>query len=88
MLPKTQKTGFWKFVKGGAKTLFVIEAVCFAVTYGVYYRMNTNRDFRQYMNTNFPFVLDYYYKIGETLGDSNIRSIDSTYWRAEAKKSE
>lgn len=43
MLPKTQKTGFWKFVKGGAKTLFVIEAVCFAVTYGVYYRMNTDR---------------------------------------------
>lgn len=43
MLPKTPKSGFWKFVKGSAKTLFVIEAVCFAASYGVYYRMNTNR---------------------------------------------
>lgn len=43
MLSKTPKSGFWKFVKGSAKTLFVIEAVCFAASYGVYYRMNTNR---------------------------------------------
>ena len=43
MLPKTPKSSFWKFVKGSAKTLFVIEAVCFAASYGVYYRMNTNR---------------------------------------------
>lgn len=48
MLPKTPKSGFWKFVKGSAKTLFVIEAVCFAASYGVYYRMNTNRG-KQYI---------------------------------------
>lgn len=43
MLPKTPKSGIWKFVKGSAKTLFVIEAVAFAASYAVYYRMNTNR---------------------------------------------
>lgn len=43
MLPKTPKSSFWKFVKGSAKTLFVIETFCFAASYGVYYRMNTNR---------------------------------------------
>lgn len=43
MLPKTPKPAFWKFLKGSAKVLFIAEAVCFAATYGVYYRMNTNR---------------------------------------------
>lgn len=49
MLPKTPKSGFWKFVKGSAKTLFVVEAVCFAASYGVYYRMNTNRGMYKYI---------------------------------------
>ncbi|XP_075154121.1 protein CEBPZOS [Haematobia irritans] len=86
MLPKTPKSVFWKFVKGSAKTLFVVEAVCFAASYAVYYRMNTNREFRQYVNQNYPFVLDYYYKLGEVLGNSNLREIDSTIWRTQQKK--
>ncbi|XP_023306691.2 protein CEBPZOS [Lucilia cuprina] len=86
MLPKTPKSPFWKFVKSSAKTLFIIETFCFAASYGVYYRMNTNREFRQYINKNFPFVLDYYYKVGEFLGNSNLREIDSTIWRTQEKK--
>lgn len=86
MLPKTRKSNIWNFVKGSAKTLFVIEAVCFAASYGIYYRMNTNRDFRQYMNENFPYVLNYYYKIGEVLGNSHLRGIDSAIWTAKNKK--
>ncbi|XP_054743226.1 protein CEBPZOS [Anastrepha obliqua] len=88
MLSKKPKPAFWKFVKGGAKTLFIAEAICFAVSYGVYYRMNTNREFRHYINENFPFVLDYYYKAGEVLGNSNLRQIDSAVWRAESGKRE
>lgn len=38
-----QKSGFWKFVAKSAKILFVVEVVTFAVTYGVWHRMNTNR---------------------------------------------
>lgn len=86
MLPKTPKSGFWKLVKSSAKALFVIEVGCFAASYGVYYRMNTNREFRQHINDNYPFVLDYYYKIGEIVGNSNLREIDATVWRAEDKK--
>lgn len=47
MLPKSPKSSFWKFLKGSAKVLFVAEAVCFAASYGVYYRMNTNRGKRK-----------------------------------------
>lgn len=86
MLPKTPKSGFWKFVKTSAKVLFVIEAVCFAGSYAVYHRMNTNREFRQYINENCPFLLDYYYKFGEFLGNSKLREVDATIWRAEETK--
>ncbi|ALC39369.1 CG42371, partial [Drosophila busckii] len=80
MLPKTPRTGIWKFIKGGAKTLFVIEAVCFAASYGLYYRMNTDRDFRRYINEKYPFALEYYYQIGELIGDNKARQIDASYW--------
>lgn len=43
-------------------------------------------EFRQYINDNFPFVLDYYYKVGEVIGNSNLREIDATIWRAQEKK--
>lgn len=104
MLPKTPKPAIWRFIKGSAKTLFVLEAVCFAASYGVYYRMNTNRgktaalyisfqiinnyapaEFRQHIHENYPFVLDYYYKIGEIVGDSKVRQTDANYWSAQKK---
>ncbi|XP_017477429.1 PREDICTED: uncharacterized protein LOC108367346 [Rhagoletis zephyria] len=88
MLSKKPKPAFWKLIKGSAKVLFIAEAVCFATSYGVYYRMNTNREFRQYINENFPLALDYFYKVGEVLGNSNQRQIDAAVWRAESEKRE
>lgn len=105
MLPKTPKPAIWKFIKGSAKTLFVLEAVCFAASYGLYYRMNTDqggchkmlyislfqlitsaslKDFRRYINEKYPFALDYYYKIGELVGDSTARQKDSISWSSQA----
>jgi hypothetical protein len=43
MLKKNPKPQYFKYVRSGAKTLFVIEAVLFAASYGVWYRMNTSR---------------------------------------------
>lgn len=91
MLPKTPKSikrTYWKFVKSSAKVLFVVEVFLFAGSYGVYHRMNTNREFRRYVNENYPFVLDYYYKVGEVIGNSNLRQIDAARWRSEETKSE
>jgi hypothetical protein len=43
MLKKNPKPGYLKYVRSGAKVLFVIEAAVFAACYGVWYRMNTSR---------------------------------------------
>lgn len=43
MLKKNPKPGYLRYVRSGAKVLFVIEAVLFAACYGVWYRMNTSR---------------------------------------------
>lgn len=81
MLKKIPKPTIWRFVKTSAKTLFVIEAVLFACSYGIYYRMNTNRDFRQYMNDNFPYFLEGFYTVGELFGDKKQRELDANIWK-------
>jgi len=81
MLRRPPKPAFWKFVKGSAKTLFVVEAVLFAASYGFWYRMNTNREFRHYINENCPYLLDKYYQIGELFGDTRQRELDFTLWK-------
>lgn len=43
MLKKNPKPGYLRYVRTSAKVLFVIEAAIFAVSYGVWYRMNTSR---------------------------------------------
>jgi hypothetical protein len=43
MLKKNSKPQYLKYVRSGAKAFFVIEAVLFAASYGVWYRMNTSR---------------------------------------------
>lgn len=43
MLKKNPKPQYLKYVRSGAKALFVLEAVIFAASYGVWYRMNTSR---------------------------------------------
>lgn len=88
MLQKTPKPAFWKFVKRSAAVLFVAEAVAFAVSYGVWHRMNTNREFRQYMHDNLPLILEGFYKVGETFGSSRTREVDFTVWQKELDKKE
>lgn len=89
MLKKTPKSQFIKYVRGGAKVIFVAEAVLFAVSYGIWYRMNTSRDFRLYMHNNCSWILNGYYKIGEMLpSDSKscqIRELDMKLWKQEGK---
>ncbi|XP_067010046.1 uncharacterized protein [Anabrus simplex] len=58
MLKKRPKSTVLKYVRTGAKIAFVAEAVIFALSYGVWYRLNTSRDFRFYMHNNFNWVLD------------------------------
>uniref|UniRef100_A0A182SW54 Uncharacterized protein n=1 Tax=Anopheles maculatus TaxID=74869 RepID=A0A182SW54_9DIPT len=43
MLQKQARPGYKKFIKTSAKTLIVVEAILFAVSYAGWYRLNTNR---------------------------------------------
>ncbi|XP_065158191.1 uncharacterized protein [Atheta coriaria] len=82
MISKNPKSNFLKTVRRAAVIGFVLEAVSFAVCYAGYHRLNTERDFRLYIRDNYPSILDLYYKVGETLGDSNLRQQDNNIWFA------
>lgn len=43
MLMKTPKSGPLKWLKRGATVLFIGEAIAFAVSYGLWYSVNTRR---------------------------------------------
>lgn len=84
MLPiEPKKTNFFKYFKTGAKYLIAAEILGFVVSYGVWNRMNHNREFRLYLNESFPSVLEGYYKFGELIDKDNverIRNVDQSYW--------
>lgn len=49
MLQKAPKPQLWKFVKKGAKILFVAELIAFAGSYGVWHYMNTDSGKRPFL---------------------------------------
>nr|CAH7720293.1 unnamed protein product [Callosobruchus chinensis] len=84
MLTKHPKPAYRKWLKKGALVLLVLEGACFAGSYFVWNKANTQRDFRKYLRDNLPFVLEYYYKTGELLNSrNNVRHTDQVYWEQE-----
>ncbi|XP_018563719.1 protein CEBPZOS [Anoplophora glabripennis] len=84
MIIKNPKPAYRRWLKKGALTLFVIEAVCFAGSYFVWHRINTERDYRRYLHDNYPSILEAFYKTGELIDSkSNIRQIDQAYWNED-----
>jgi hypothetical protein len=57
MLRKNPKSQYLRYVRGGVKVFFVIEAVLFAASYGVWHRMNTSRGEWVEIGKRFIFVL-------------------------------
>jgi hypothetical protein len=43
MLRKNPKRQYLRYVRGGVKVLFAVEAVLFVASYGVWHRLNTSR---------------------------------------------
>ncbi|XP_057651277.1 uncharacterized protein LOC130890892 [Diorhabda carinulata] len=81
MLLKNPKSATRKWFKRGVYTLIVIEGACFAGSYFIWYKINTNRDTRKYLFDNYPSILENYYKIGELIDSQNkIRQVDLAYW--------
>ncbi|CAG4985674.1 unnamed protein product [Parnassius apollo] len=85
MLEKKPKSASKRFIRYALGTVFVAEAVGIAVSYGLYFKLNTDRDFRLYMHKNYYWVLDGYYGLGELLGGQKTRELDHKVWTNEGK---
>ncbi|XP_047657526.1 protein CEBPZOS isoform X1 [Tachysurus fulvidraco] len=76
MPPKTMEPLARKIFKG----VLFLEVLGVSAAYGLYYRMNTSRDFRCTMNKHFPSILEVYYKSNEWAGNYGIREADQSVW--------
>jgi len=86
MLYKSAKPAYRRYIANTAKVLLVFEFIAFGSTYFGWRHFNTNRDFRYKARTDYPWLLEAYYNLGE-LADKNYkgRSADLEYWRKEGK---
>lgn len=85
MLTKTPKPAFKRYIISSIKTVLLFEAAGLAASYGLWYKCNTDRDFRLYLYKNYNWALEGYYGIGEKLSNQKTREVDLTYWRSEGK---
>lgn len=86
MISKHPKPFYRRLLIKGAAALFVAEAAGFVGCYWVWTKLNSDREFRNTIRHKYPFVLDYYYKFGEVLGDSKARQLDYDYWQKQSQK--
>ncbi|XP_041986435.1 protein CEBPZOS [Aricia agestis] len=85
MLEKKPSPSYKRWLGTTAKTIFVAEVVGFAFSYGIWYKLNTERDFRLYMHKNLNWVLEGYYRLGEVIADHKTRELDKKIWTQEGK---
>ncbi|XP_045447276.1 uncharacterized protein LOC123655549 [Melitaea cinxia] len=85
MLEKKPKSRLKRVLGLTAATIFVAESIGIAVTYGLWYKLNTERDFRLYMYKNYNWVLEGYYQVGERVGGLKTRELDTAVWTNEGK---
>ncbi|XP_030412947.1 protein CEBPZOS isoform X2 [Gopherus evgoodei] len=62
------------------KGVLLLEVAGLAGAYLLFYRMDTNQDFRHTMNKRFPSILEVYYKSNEWAGVHGIREKDQLKW--------
>ncbi|KAK3776610.1 hypothetical protein RRG08_063314 [Elysia crispata] len=87
-MKKIPKQTTWRQKLGiGVTFLVAAEITACLGTYIFWRKMNRDRDFRYKVYQVSPFMLDYYYKIGETLGGASQRSLDLEAWETSNEKS-
>ncbi|XP_024052756.2 protein CEBPZOS isoform X3 [Terrapene carolina triunguis] len=62
------------------KGILLLEVAGIAGAYSLFYRMDTNEDFRHTMNRRFPSILEVYYKSNEWAGVYGKREEDQLKW--------
>ncbi|KAF5294902.1 hypothetical protein FQR65_LT10700 [Abscondita terminalis] len=87
MLKKEPKSGFKlkRFIGKTAVVLIIAETASFFACYGLWAKLNSDREFRNTVRQKIPVVLESYYKFGETIGGGSVREIDYEIWRKEGK---
>ncbi|XP_043841644.1 protein CEBPZOS [Dromiciops gliroides] len=62
------------------KGILAFELLGITGAYFLFYKMNTNQDFRHTMSRRFPLILEVYYKSNEWAGLYGIREHDQEAW--------
>ncbi|XP_065058233.1 protein CEBPZOS-like [Rhopilema esculentum] len=65
------------------RTFVVAEVIFLVGSYKVWHQMNTNQDYRLWMHSNYPFVLEGFYKGGELMGIKDTKENDFKTWNIE-----
>ncbi|XP_042238962.1 uncharacterized protein LOC121877328 isoform X2 [Homarus americanus] len=78
---KYPQSRLFNFIKKSAAVLLAVEVGIFGGIYYVYHRMNTDRDFRYYMNNSYTFGLEAFYSVGEFFNKQDrTRQLDQRVW--------
>ncbi|CAH1646473.1 unnamed protein product [Spodoptera littoralis] len=85
MLTKSPKPAYKRYITWGLKTALLIEGVGLGLSYALWYKLNTERDFRLYMYRNHNWILEGYYGLGEAITENKIRDLDQAVWKNEGK---
>ncbi|CAB3222602.1 unnamed protein product [Arctia plantaginis] len=85
MLTKSPKPAYKRFITFSLKAVLLVEAAGLAVSYGLWHKLNSDRDFRLYMYKNYNWALEGYYGVGEKLANNKTRELDQAVWRNEGK---
>ncbi|XP_053401109.1 protein CEBPZOS-like [Mercenaria mercenaria] len=63
------------------KWFLVAEGVLVAYAYSIYFKLNRYQDYRYKYHKEHPWILNMYYKVGETIGGLDTRNKDLEHWR-------
>uniref|UniRef100_A0A8C3IJQ5 CEBPZ opposite strand n=1 Tax=Chrysemys picta bellii TaxID=8478 RepID=A0A8C3IJQ5_CHRPI len=74
------RTGMEPVARKILKGVLLLEIAAVAGAYSLFYRMDTNQDFRHTMNRRFPSILEVYYKSNELAGVYGKREEDQLKW--------
>lgn len=72
-----KKTGVRPLFKG----ILYLEIFFLISSYLLWKRMNDSREFRYYLNENYPKILEGYYSLGENIGGLDTRKVDKEIWK-------
>ncbi|XP_031561068.1 protein CEBPZOS-like [Actinia tenebrosa] len=67
------------------RAVIVGEVAAFLASFRVWHKMNTDQDYRKWMNNNYPSILEGFYTTAELGGFAHVRKDDLKAWKNESK---